>query len=523
MEPVTTQPNSGMAANPTAVPSWGRTALLLLLVVAGILAALHETAWSIVAIWLRSDTYAHGFLIAPISLWLVWDKRKALAGMYPRPALLPLLLMLPVGFLWLSAYLVDVLVVQQYALVGLLILGMWSVLGTPVTRFLAFPIGFLLLSVPIGEGLIYPMMNFTADFTVGMLRLTGIAVYRDGIFFSIPTGDWSVVEACSGVRYLIASVTLGILYAYLTYTKLWKQLIFVGVSIVVPIFANGLRAYMIVMIAHLSDMKLAVGIDHLIYGWVFFGIIVTILFLIGSIWRDPPSEGPRVSEVPPSSRGSGSAAATAASAVVIAVFWSGIAWALERAEGDVGAVRLSSPLPEEGWRGEPGSLWDWRPNVVGPDGEYYGFFVNQEGTPVGLYLGVYRTQRQGAELLGSQNQMVAQKHPVWSDKEQTLREIRLQGQAIRVNQSRLASRTGEHLLVWSWYRIGEHHTANQYLGKAIEALSRLFGLRRDGTLVAIAAPYTERPAAAAEVLQAFVDAMLDPIDRELDRAVAAPP
>ena len=160
-------------------------------------------------------------------------------------------------------------------------------LGTRLAGLLAFPLGFLLFAVPVGEGLIYPMMNFTADFTVAMLRATGIPVFRDGTFFSIPTGDWSVVEACSGVRYLIASVTLGALYAYLTYTKLWKRLLFCLFAIAVPVLANGLRAYMIVMIGHLSGMNYAVGVDHLLYGWVFFGMVITVMFFVGSFWRDP--------------------------------------------------------------------------------------------------------------------------------------------------------------------------------------------------------------------------------------------
>ena len=55
-----------------------------------------------------------------------------------------------------------------------------------------------------------------------------------------------------------------------------------------PIFANFLRAYMIVMIGHLSSMKLAVGVDHFIYGWVFFGVVIGLLFWLGSFWREVP-------------------------------------------------------------------------------------------------------------------------------------------------------------------------------------------------------------------------------------------
>ncbi len=45
--------------------------------------------------------------------------------------------------------------------------------------------------------------------------------------------------------------------------------------------ANTLRAYIIVMLGHFSDMKVATGADHLIYGWVFFGLVMFLLFWIG--------------------------------------------------------------------------------------------------------------------------------------------------------------------------------------------------------------------------------------------------
>ena len=95
-----------------------------------------------------------------------------------------------------------------------------------------------------------------------------------------------MVEACSGLRYLIASFTLGTLYAYLTYRSLARRLVFIALSLIVPIVANGIRAYLIVMTGHLSDMQLAVGVDHLIYGWVFFGFVMLLLFWIGSFWRE---------------------------------------------------------------------------------------------------------------------------------------------------------------------------------------------------------------------------------------------
>ena len=56
--------------------------------------------------------------------------------------------------------------------------------------------------MPFGEFALPQMMEWTANFTVLALRLSGIPVFREGLQFVIPSGNWSVVEACSGVRYL---------------------------------------------------------------------------------------------------------------------------------------------------------------------------------------------------------------------------------------------------------------------------------------------------------------------------------
>src|SRR5262249_2170440 len=117
---------------------------------------------------------------------------------------------------------------------------------------------------------------------------TGIPVLREGTYFSIPSGDFEIAKACSGIRYLIACLALGLLYSYLSYRSWRKRLLFTAASFVAPIIANGLRAYTIVLIADLSGMRLAVGIDHLIYGWLFFGALVALMFWVGRFFQDQP-------------------------------------------------------------------------------------------------------------------------------------------------------------------------------------------------------------------------------------------
>ena len=291
----------------------------------GVLLLLTAIFWptflSMEEVWARSETFAHGYLIVPISIWLIWRKRDELARIRPRADLRGLYLLAAAGVGWLLADAGSVNVVAQLAFIAMLIAAVWTLLGAAFVRAAFFPLMFLFFAVPMGEFLIQPLMGVTADFTVSMLQATGIPVYREGTFFSIPSGDWSVVEGCSGLRYLIASVTLGVLYAYLTYRSWKRRLLFSVAAMIVPVFANSGRAFMIVMIAHLSDMKLALGVDHYIYGWVFFGIVMMLLFWIGGFWREDDQVEPvsPLPVVPAGSAGTGVASRPILPAALLAL------------------------------------------------------------------------------------------------------------------------------------------------------------------------------------------------------------
>ncbi|MBK1714326.1 exosortase A, partial [Rubrivivax gelatinosus] len=259
------------------------------LAVFGLLLALigwfyRDTALAMADVWWRSETFAHCMLVPPLALWLVWRKRAELAALAPRPQLWLLLPLLAVSAAWLMAELVAVNAATQFAFVATLVLAVPAVLGLAVARTILFPLLFLFLAVPFGEFALPWMMEWTADFVVGALQSSGVPVYREGQNFVIPSGTWSVIDECSGIRYLMASFMVGSLFAYLSYRSWRRRAVFMALSIAVPIVANWLRAYLIVMLAHLSGNRLAVGIDHILYGWVFFGLIILAMFLVGARW-----------------------------------------------------------------------------------------------------------------------------------------------------------------------------------------------------------------------------------------------
>ncbi len=238
------------------------------------------------AIWSTSDTFAHGYFILPISLWLIWRDKENFLQSRVKPSWLALPLLVASLFVWLFSYSADINVLGQLSAITSLVLLIWLVIGNKLAWRYKFPLMYLFFAVPMGENLIPLLQDVTAWFTVFFLKLNGIPVYVDGLYIQIPTGMFEVAVACSGIRYLIASVAVGTLFSYLTYNKTYKKVLFVLFSLTLPILANGIRAYGIVAIAYYSDMEYATGADHLIYGWLFFGLVIMLMFWIGGFFAD---------------------------------------------------------------------------------------------------------------------------------------------------------------------------------------------------------------------------------------------
>jgi exosortase A len=450
-------------------------------------------------VWWRSDTFAHGMVVYPISLWLVWRMRSRLQSLPCGPSWLGLGAVALVAFGWLLGELAGVLAAQHLGFVMLIACSVWALLGTPIARALAFPLAFSLLAVPIGEFMLPLLIEQTADFTVGALRLTGIPVYREGNNFVIPTGHWSVVEACSGLRYLIASVTLGLLYAYISYTSLSRRLLFVVSAIAVPIVANWVRAYMIVMIGHLSGMKYAVGVDHLLYGWVFFGIVMMLLFWLGSAWREdttPPAkmgQGPstRLDLTPAFVAGAVAVAAVAGAAPLYAQ------WV--EPGGDPGQIALRHIAPVHGWVPHQSAPSQYRPNYVGARSVLEQTF-EKEGRSVGVFVAYYSRQRQGAELIMGANTIRPMGERAWVVMHQ--RTAPGMSTAVGPIETHLGS-PGEEYLVWHAYWAGGRWVARPELVKALQAYSRLLGRGDDAAVVAFFTPARADIKAARGLLQEF--------------------
>jgi len=507
---------------------WLRASLALIAAFLLLLAIYHETLYAIVGIWLRSETFAHCFLIFPISGYLVWRRRNILARIEPRESYLAMAVMAVLGLGWLLGELANAEIIKQLCFVAMIPALTWSILGTSIASEIAFPLIYLLFSVPFGEFLIPILIDFTAGFAYHMVKLTGIPIYRDGTFFSLPTGDWSVVEACSGLRYLIASITLGTLYAYINYQSLTRRTVFIIAATIMPIFANGLRAFMIVMIGHFSGMTLAVGVDHLIYGWIFFGLVMALLFWTGSFWAEGHAgsfwaegqefDGPLANiQNNPSHLRRGRFTLASICVIAIAAIWPMRASHIEGLQAERAVVAdLAVPEPASPWIFSEQPMTRWEPAYHGSAAETQASY--QFGpSKVGVFLKYYQGQTQGKELVNSQNLLLPNKDTTWKMPSEGLSSIKLKGKEMKVMQGTLRS-AQQQLLTWRWYWVGGRHTANDYLAKLLEAKGKFLGQAGEGAAIILVADFNGDVSVGRAVLQEFVDAMVPSIEKTLEKA-----
>ena len=107
-----------------------------------------QTAWSMVEIWWRSETFAHGFLILPISLYLVWKKREELSQQPIKSNYWGLMLLVLCGLFWFVANSVDIAVIQQLMLISMIPVLVWILFGWSITERFYFHSAFWFLWCP---------------------------------------------------------------------------------------------------------------------------------------------------------------------------------------------------------------------------------------------------------------------------------------------------------------------------------------------------------------------------------------
>lgn len=296
-----------------------------------------------VGVWASSTAYNHCFLILPIAAWLAWQRRSMLSGLPLRPTVLPLPAGLVLGAIWFLADRLGVMEGRQLAAVGFVQLLFLSVLGWRAYRVLAAPLLYLFFLVPFGGFLVPLLQSFTTHFVVHGLNLLGIPNFNDGNTIEIPEGSFYIATACAGLRFLIAAIAFSVFYSCVIYRSPSRRLLFIVVSLFVPVLANGLRCLGIVWLGHVLGSASAAATDHVLYGYLFFSLVLFLLILLGLMFREDlaPRLAPPPPAVPLALAGRPRFVLPAAAVVILAAVFPLLTVGIDRAAA---ATRLAAPV-----------------------------------------------------------------------------------------------------------------------------------------------------------------------------------
>lgn len=249
--------------------------------------AFHSTLSGLLNVWARSEDYSHGFLIIPISLYLIWRKRQELATLKIYSSKSGLAIIVTSLFLYLFSILGGIATLASVAMVFTIFGIVIYLYGYEVTKRLAFPLFFLFFMIPVPSQ-IYASLTITLQLLVTkistmILAFTGMPVLAEGNLVLLPNNKLRVVNACSGLRSMTSILTLSALFGYLMLNSFWSKFLLFLSGIPISIFVNIIRIVLLAVLSHFFTMDIGSEPFHSLMGITIFIFAISFLFAFKSL------------------------------------------------------------------------------------------------------------------------------------------------------------------------------------------------------------------------------------------------
>ncbi len=240
---------------------------------------------SLAEIWGSDDNYSHGFLIAPLALYFVWDRRHVFRSLPVERSWWGLLFILLALLLYLVGMLGGVNFLPRLSAVPLLLGGILWIGGRAWAWQLAFPVLFLLLAIPpprfVFIQIAFPLQVFASEVAEQVLFWVSVPIVREGNVIHLPHTQLEVAEACSGLRSLQALVTVGVVFAYFFGRGWLQRILIVGASLPIAILVNAFRVTGTGYLAYHYGLAVATGYYHTFEGFAMFALAFALLAALG--------------------------------------------------------------------------------------------------------------------------------------------------------------------------------------------------------------------------------------------------
>jgi exosortase D (VPLPA-CTERM-specific) len=466
--------------------------------------------WLIGHDWQEED-FNYCYLIPFIVLYFIWEKREKLASLRSRPSwkgLVPFCLGL--AFFWfgeLSGEYFTLYISLWLVIVGLV----WIHFGWEKIKAIWFALVMMLGMFPlpsiINVRLTFGLKLLSSWLGVAALQLCGMSAYREGNIIDLGFTQLQVVEACSGLRYLIPLAILSLILAYWAKGHIWKKIFLFLSSIPIAIAVNSLRIAATGVLYGIWGARVAEGFFHGFSGWLIFMFTLPVLFL--ELWvlgELPPREHrPWTKAEVPGEAGNDEAAADrsaqlarAASppgkffrpAFVAVVVLLGLTLVLSKTVEFREHMPIKKPLGElplqlAEWTGKRDQMEQQFIDALHFTDYAMVDYEGPGGKSINFYTAYYESQRKGE---GTHSPETCLPGSGWLFREAGPTDVQIgPGRSIRVNRA-FMEKMGQRELTYYWFAMRGRTLTSLYQVKFYTFWDALVRQRSDGALVRLITP-----------------------------------
>lgn len=269
------------------LPDW-RAKPVLWLLAAGLVAMFAPVLYKFTStVWL-GDEQGHGPIIIGVCVWLMWQRREALAAAALESRPLPWLgwpLFVASLLVYLVGRIQNIATFEFGAIIPLLGGLFFALFGPKVARAAVFPILFLIFAVPLPgsfvDAITQPLKQAVSYVAEWILHTGGYPVARSGVVLMVGQYQLLVADACAGLNSMFTLEALGILYMNIVgHTNKVRNVLLAVLIIPMAFVANVIRVMVLVLVTYYFGDEAGQGVVHGMAGMVLFAVALTLMFVI---------------------------------------------------------------------------------------------------------------------------------------------------------------------------------------------------------------------------------------------------
>ncbi len=261
---------------------------LAILVIGGLTIFIPTLYYVATATWV-TEQGGHGPIVMATGFWLLWRMFPDARPLFATPPLWRPIAMfavlLPIFFVARVSQIVEV---EGFAMYGLILVALYSVIGGRAMRHLWFPLFYIAFMFPPPDTLVtaitLPMKSLVSQSAIKFLAALGYPIGGVGVTIVIGQYELLVAAACSGLNSIISLSAIALFYVYVRHqaNPLYSLLLTLTV-VPVALLANFVRVLVLILMTyHLGDAP-AQGFLHDFAGLLTFVVALGTIILIDAI------------------------------------------------------------------------------------------------------------------------------------------------------------------------------------------------------------------------------------------------